>query len=403
MPSLSRKITIPSQPPRTAPDSAQQQPERHSHSDIYRSVDINSPSLKRREIEMIEIADQCYMKWCNTHVGRHMIASSNQPLSEGLSAGPNAAIRHQVHLMYETAKKLLRRYDSWGEQSAKTQEKYRHSFGVITSDDFAHPDDHGVNFDDCYNTTKGLAHYKSALNMCLAEFITCCEDDYELSQKDLKRFQRALLTMMQDQHLIVGVDLTRNRTRDLTRDVSLNRREDIDLFQTDYQYRVMHNVRNEKYKDVFSVLSLTGCRPQELENGIIVKRVSDDFIALQVRNAKVDGIRIIGHTIDNDFAKQLTKNMDVGETKSIKVNAQALRQYIRDNRDEWGITNSDKLCAYSWRYSMATSCALFGMNEEDACGVMGHFDKRSRSHYIHKSRAKAVIANPMPKHVSLYK
>ena len=390
-----KKITIPSAPKREEQELPKLQ-KPITQDTVYRVIDHNTKGLKKGELEVLRTASEIRQKWLEDPAGVEIFAFAFEPLSQPFEGNK----LKQIKLTTGAIQRLLDRYNKLGMQEESTRRSYLKSFDVVTSDSFIKPDKSALNIDQAFNTKNGISYYKAAINMSLAEWLDRVRnhDTTGYESATLKRVQRAIITLLDQPHLLPGVNLSNNRKLDVVKTLKKERNRDIDFFNPDYQMRAFRGANN-RYKNVLSVMSLTGCRPAEIETGIRVSRNFDDEIAIHITNAKSHGERLIVHNLDNIFTQHLAKDLDPGQSKIIQNSTGALREYIRVNRESWGISNSDKLCAYSWRYSMATSCALHGMGEQDVEATLGHWCRSSKLYYI--NRSMAVIQSPMPKRVML--
>jgi hypothetical protein len=305
--------------------------------------------------------------------------------------------------------KILNGYDGYS-VSERTAEKRRKEFALLTSDKYLNQD-YVIDFDKAARTTSTIKTWKRAINRSLFEFRQDVRrahkhNDIEavaniLSQDSMKPIYIAVLSICENQFLLNGINITHNRKQKLKQELNLsdsrqlNRKRDIDTFEIDWQSRVFDNV-SAKYKPVTSVLSLTGCRPEELEHGVRVRPYSQNglnYIDLTIQNAKIDGARTITHLADkNKFAQFLFAKSE--EEYEVMATAKGLREYFRRNRNNWNIANSEKLVSYSYRYSMATSLACEGASKEMLQNTLGHVDETTMGHYIRRQSARVTSFVP---------
>ena len=374
---------------RQAPPKAQEFAKR-----LYRPIDDETDNLNHRERKIVSQTYNFLLGLSEQNAYKIMEDNVRYPDNFPLGEGRDA----QLSMMQEMAFFLLQNNTSQFSQSEKTAAIYWKDFLRVSeyeNVDLRKPE---IDLSGFYKSTKGLLHYKAVLNFAVTKFAREITNSEPMSDATIKRYQRAMLTLLNQKHLLPGIRVNAMRKLNVN-DQKLNRKKSIDMLPVDYQKRVFDGA-SEKYKPIFAVMSLTGCRPAELESGIkIQSRTTNEgkpFLILRINNAKIGGYRDIVHEIDNPYAEYLHQS----KIEEVHAGGSALREYLRQNRSKWLDHDADKLSPYSWRYSQATSCALCNLPEDQAMAILGHIDKNTRAIYI--LRSSGVIGAAVPKLAKLY-
>jgi integrase len=241
--------------------------------------------------------------------------------------------------------------------------------------------------EDLAKKRSSMRTYKNAIHYVLRE-------ELKLEKKNIKRIFTCLNTLLQCPYLLPGVRLSRKLNAPAF-EKPRQPKIAIDHLPGNWQDNI-YNRATAKIKPYLAILEATGCRPDELEKGVHVKRQNNELIFF-IQNAKISGYREI-RTAITGRSKELANHLESMnlEQHTFKKNKGALSQYFRDNRMSWG-AGFDKITAYFYRYQKATDLKAMQIRGQitnrDVSTALGHLDIRTKNYYIATPSAKNVSVN----------
>ncbi|EFK2757213.1 site-specific integrase [Escherichia coli] len=169
--------------------------------------------------------------------------------------------------------------------------------------------------------------------------------------------------------------------------------------------------KNLKCKNAILVLKATGCRPNELKNGVKVK-LSDDLknIEFTIIGSKLNskmkrGIRMRKISVSlyknnefNEYLKPLIEDINTSENSMIRVSISsenAFSGYISKISKRLWPRKTYHASAYSFRHSFATDLKNSGVNNIEIAKSMGHASTRSQLSYGRKRRNSSGDVSPI--------
>lgn len=231
--------------------------------------------------------------------------------------------------------------------------------------------------------------YKAALNNFIEKQY---EASIDLKKKYLLELLTAINTILQKPYLLPGITLNRKKP-ELALARKYDRKNEINDLPIDWQDVIFKNA-SEKMKPVLATLEATGCRPEELEKGIFMKRHGND-IYIRIQNAKISGyrdIRVQTNTLSSKFLMNYIdqQKQDVIEIRKDKT---TLSQYFRDKR-KYMSEDFKSITPYYYRYQKATDlmklCEKRLIDESVVSMALGHLDKKTKLNYIANTENKVV-------------
>lgn len=145
-------------------------------------------------------------------------------------------------------------------------------------------------------------------------------------------------------------------------------------------------------KLLFLLQCVTGCRPQELANGVQVRLLRDGTMVTRVKGAKTDDIagqpsRSMRLSVSAGIALVLASKLQTGRTLNSRhfdlglVNTYGRKVARACARVFPKRTGSAKLSAYSARHQLKADLMAVGWNAEDIAMAMGHATTRTGTAY----------------------
>lgn len=151
-----------------------------------------------------------------------------------------------------------------------------------------------------------------------------------------------------------------------------------------------------RYKDVVAVLSATGARPSEFENGITVAIESPGNLRFTVVGTKTHGgkygqaERSFAVQIDRPELEYLAKRIEKqAEPLSVSAKAGALSDKIRQLSDKVFPALRSSISAYVFRHQTAADLKGSGLPDEEVSAALGHSVDETKRYYGGAQSARA--------------
>jgi integrase len=254
--------------------------------------------------------------------------------------------------------------------------------------------------------------YKAAINHFIEKYKM---SSLEYQTENFQRVLVSMLTILARPYLLPGVALNRKKP-ELALARKYDRKNEISGLSHEWQDVIFKNA-TQKMKPVLAVLEATGCRPEELEKGVELKRDGDD-IYIRIQNAKISGYRDLRVQTNTASSRYLLNYIDEQSVKSLagyeKLNYKQkllfgrhvknnvitiqkdktnLSQYFRDKRKYLG-EEFKNLTPYYYRYQKATDLMKLVdkklIDESVVQQALGHLDKKTKLNYIANNVDRAV-------------
>lgn len=161
-----------------------------------------------------------------------------------------------------------------------------------------------------------------------------------------------------------------------------------------WQMDVLKRTR-EQHRDAVLVVWASGCRPIELERGIVVDLDQDGEPVLKIQGGKAridkDGNQIGQKerevTISRwTFLGQMLADMCQDGPTTITMKRKRLEKVLEEAGEKAGLKH--RLSAYTFRHQFGAEMKANGDQEETA-KALGHVSGESQQHYGHRKQAKA--------------
>ena len=171
----------------------------------------------------------------------------------------------------------------------------------------------------------------------------------------------------------------------------LSLRDDLSELPAGWQAKILERAQaSDIYADAVAILALTGCRPDELEQGVTVHLDSEPAV-IRIRGAKLGDsagqpwreIEIPTTNLPPHMLLCMRDGRDVWEVKVDSTDA--LRQAVYSySRELW--PGGLAISPYHFRHSMAETLRENGWPAHEIAGVLGERSAETVSHYGRKIR-----------------
>lgn len=149
-------------------------------------------------------------------------------------------------------------------------------------------------------------------------------------------------------------------------------------------------ISSDRLRLAVAVLSATGCRPSELERGVIVQVLSDGQLRLGICGTKVDEAIGRGQPrralwVDpaspwGNFLRQAAGRLPTGKM-IVTYDAEGVSQRLREKSKEIWPRRKTLISAYSYRHYIAMSLKESGASADLIARVLGHASDFAQTAY----------------------
>lgn len=309
---------------------------------------------------------------------------------------------HRIEPALETAKRLLVMNDVIKLRESTALNYYNKALSLVEK----YADEDGIiDYEKLAKKRSSARFYKAALNYslqyCYVHLSRQVRQKEDLNKRHVKMLASILSTIFAKPELLKGVKLNPSQHRFTERERA--RKLDIEYFPADWQLQLQSAI-SERMKPYFAVLACTGCRPCELENGILVSEAQNGGLRFEIQNAKIGGSRVLNVSAQHPISKQLLSHVranaeDPKVGMVFKKSANTMRAYLKNNSEKLKpklskpssqeIDWREKLMLYSFRYQKATDLAFLeqrdNKNRSILSNSLGHIDRNTRKAYVSRS------------------
>lgn len=169
----------------------------------------------------------------------------------------------------------------------------------------------------------------------------------------------------------------------------LSKKYGLSKLAPNWRERIFESIHSERLKAAVAVLSAAGCRPAELEMGVIVRLV-DGALQLGIRGAKLDPatgrgqpIRLLVVGQETPWGLYLTQKL-LGcpdQKMTVTYDAGGVSQRLREKSRELWPRRSSLVSAYSYRHFLGKSMRESGESPEKIAFTLGHASDLSQLKY----------------------
>lgn len=168
-----------------------------------------------------------------------------------------------------------------------------------------------------------------------------------------------------------------------------SKRYSLAVLDPEWREKIFTSIRSDRLKIAVAVLSATGCRPSEIENGVVV-RLKDSQLQIGIQGSKVDKVAKRGQpwrllVVSDEtpwgcFLKQHTELTD-NQLLKISYDAAGISQRLREKSREIWPRRKTLVSAYSYRHFICKSMKESGESIEKIANTLGHASDFSQTVY----------------------
>ncbi len=157
----------------------------------------------------------------------------------------------------------------------------------------------------------------------------------------------------------------------------------------EWREKIFISIQSERLKLAVATLSASGCRPSELERGIIV-RLKDGKIQIGIQGSKIDKesgrgqpwrlLFVDGTTPWGGYLKHQTE-LSANHLINVSYDAGGISQRLREKSREIWPRRKTLVSAYSYRHFIGKSMKESGESVEKIANTLGHACDFSQSVY----------------------
>ena len=168
-----------------------------------------------------------------------------------------------------------------------------------------------------------------------------------------------------------------------------SKRHMLNQLDPDWREKIFSCIHSERLKLAVAVLSATGCRPSELERGVLVNK-REGQLRIGIRGSKVDEktgrgqpLRLLIVDHDTPWGRYLAEQVERGESNTIlvKYDAGGVSQRLREKSREIWPRRKALVSAYSYRHFLGKAMKESGETSEKIAQTLGHASDFSQTAY----------------------
>lgn len=169
----------------------------------------------------------------------------------------------------------------------------------------------------------------------------------------------------------------------------LSKRHTLGRLATGWRESIFNSIRSDRLKLAVAVISATGCRPSELELGVVVRLSPAGQLTVGIQGTKVDAERHRGqpvrllvvsdNTLWGSYLKEHATSAD--GVLMVKYDAEGVSQRLREKSRELWPRRSSLVSAYSYRHFMGRSMKESGVSADKIAATLGHASDFAQTAY----------------------
>lgn len=192
-----------------------------------------------------------------------------------------------------------------------------------------------------------------------------------------------------------------------------SKRYSLSSLPPDWREKIFSSIHSERLKQAVAVISCVGCRPSELEQGVMV-RAENNRLTIAIRGTKLDPEKGRGQPLRllevdstspwGEFLLQYTLKHEC-QRYLIQYDAAGISQRLREKTREIWPRRKVLISAYTYRHFLGKSLKESGEASAKIAATLGHASDFSQTAYGRVGRAKrsagahgiksAVASNPI--------
>lgn len=154
--------------------------------------------------------------------------------------------------------------------------------------------------------------------------------------------------------------------------------------------RLIELSSSSQYANEIIVMAICGCRPSEMEKGVIVKRFTNT-ITITIKGAKCSSKNGAGQewrTLTFDSSHPLVGSINAG---TYQAKARAIGDAVTHFGKSLSKNKKEPISAYSLRHAAASDFKASNLSKEDIAAALGHQSTATMSFYGTKSRGSGML------------
>ena len=161
-----------------------------------------------------------------------------------------------------------------------------------------------------------------------------------------------------------------------------------------------HIKPSHAYADHLTILEMTGARPVEFSNGVVVRRVRGalKFTLIGGKFSATTGLkeRVLTVPVRTQTARRLARKLIIdGPAQVWKCKEKALADYVTALREKAFSSHPYKVSPYSYRHALASDLKSAGVDRVGIAAALGHRSTRTASAYGRKRTSGKVRPGPL--------
>lgn len=171
--------------------------------------------------------------------------------------------------------------------------------------------------------------------------------------------------------------------------MKLSKRHSLGKLHPGWREDIFSNISSERLKLAVAVLTASGCRPSELERGVVV-RVQEGRLKIGIPGAKVDAAKGRGQPMrllvvdpttpwGSYLERQASKQPD--QTIVVRYDAGGISQRLREKSRQLWPRRKTLVSAYSYRHFVGKSMKESGEAVEKIAFTLGHASDFAQTAY----------------------
>lgn len=158
----------------------------------------------------------------------------------------------------------------------------------------------------------------------------------------------------------------------------LSKRHTVGRLAAGWRESIFSSIKSEHLKLAVAVISATGCRPSELEIGVVVRLTQDGQLQVGIQGTKVDArmhrgqpLRLLFICDESLWGRYLKERAAAGPL-FVKYDAEGISQRLREKSRELWPRRSNLVSAYSYRHFLGRAMKESGLPAVEISKTLGH-------------------------------
>lgn len=182
--------------------------------------------------------------------------------------------------------------------------------------------------------------------------------------------------------------------------IKSSKRYSLGRLATGWRESIFTSIHSERLKIAVAVITATGCRPSELELGVIVQFRNDGVLRVGIQGTKVSVAQHRGqplrllHIDDKTPWGMYLKEcaMEAGGILSVTYDSEGISQRLREKSRELWPRRASLVSAYSYRHFLGRSMKESGLPPNEIAKVLGHASDFAQNCYGRAGGGKKTAA-----------